>query len=365
MVPYDLSKELAGRGHEVTVYTSDYRVNWEWVESLPQVKVYAFKTRSRLAKFYVTPGILHHTRKGIRHFDVIHLHDYRTFQNIVVSGYAKRYDVPYVLQAHGVLRRIIEKQRLKWIYDVFFGYELLRDASKVIAVNPVEAKQYRSMGVPEEKIAVIPNGIDLSEYADLPPKGCFKRKFNIPEDRKIILYLGRIHRIKGIDFLVKAYAHLVKNMNFNDAILVIAGPDDGYLSEIQALIKTLKLDEVLLSGPLYGRDKLEAYVDADLFVLPSIYEIWGLTVLEAAACSTPVIVSGGNAIRAIVCKNKFGLSVKYGDNIQLAESIHELLSNDDLLREMGREGRKFIFENYDWANIIITLEKLYEEVVVN
>jgi glycosyltransferase involved in cell wall biosynthesis len=95
------------------------------------------------------------------------------------------------LQVHGSLPRIGAKQQLKWIYDVLFGYRLLRDASKVIALTRVEAEQYRRMGVPEEKIAIIPNGIDLSEYAELPPKGVFKKKFNIPEDRKIILYLGQ------------------------------------------------------------------------------------------------------------------------------------------------------------------------------
>jgi len=174
--PYNSSKELAKRGHEVTIYTSDHKLSGEWIESLPQVKVYPFKTRSIWANFYITEGLINHIRENIKNFDIIHLHNYRTFQNIVVHHYAKKYGVSYIVQAHGSLPRIMEKQRLKWVYDMCFGYRLLRDASSVIAFTQTEAQQYRDMGVPREKIEIIPNGIDLSEYESLPPKGSFKKK---------------------------------------------------------------------------------------------------------------------------------------------------------------------------------------------
>lgn len=192
-------------------------------------------------------------------YDIIHVHN--------------RYS--YILQAHGSLPRIGAWRKLKWFYNTLFGYKLLRGASRVIALSRVEAEQYRRMGVPEEKIAIIPNGIDLSEYASLPPEGSFKKKFGIKEKEKIVLYLGRIHKIKGIDILVKAFANVIKKLD--SVRLVVVGPDDGYLSELQALIKALRIeDNVLITGPLYGWDKLKAYVDADVYVLPSRYEIWGI-----------------------------------------------------------------------------------------
>lgn len=115
----------------------------------------------------------------------------------------------------------------------------------MFALSKKEVEQYKAMGVPDDKITVIPNGIDLSEYEDLPPRGKFRAKYGISEDRKIILYLGRIHKIKGIDFLIEAYANLVKN-KFNDALLVIAGPDDGCLRKLQALIKALRIEDNVL-----------------------------------------------------------------------------------------------------------------------
>ena len=220
--------------------------------------------------------------------------------------------------------------------------------------------------MPEGKIEVIPNGIDLSEYGDLPPKGSFKKKFNIPEDKKIILYLGRIHKTKGIDFLVRAYAHLIKNMKCKDAVLVIAGPDDGYLTEAKRLVNSLRVaDKVVFTGMLSEKEKISAYVDSTICTYLRRYEPFGLVPLEAAACGTPVIVSSGTYMANVVDEGKFGFSVKYGDINELAEIMGKMLNNDDLLSEMGQKGRKFVFENCNWVNIVTKLEKAYKEVVEN
>jgi glycosyltransferase involved in cell wall biosynthesis len=368
MVTYCISRELAKRGHSVIVYTSDMKDKYtrlnSGAEEIDGVRVYRFRSigtmLTRDMQVFVTPDIIPSLKDEGDSFDIVHIHEYRSFQNIFVHRYARKYGVPYVLNAHGSLPRIMAKRRLKWIYDIFFGYRLLRDASKVIAEGQEEAEQYKAMGVREEKIVVISNGIDLSEFSDLPPKGCFKKKFNIPEDKKIILYLGRIHKIKGIDFLVKAYAHLTKSMNFNDAILVIAGPDDGYLRETQALINSLKIDDiVLLTGPLYGRDKLEAYIDADVYVLPSRYENWGLTALEAVACGTPVILTE-NCGAAKYFKDKVGLVVK-PDSSHLAEALLEMFLSQDK-RELFRENGRTLIEKFSISEVVSELEKVYEEV---
>ena len=93
-VPYHLSRELVKRGHEVTVYTSDSKLSRDYINSIPEVRVHSFKTWLGLAKFYMTPGIIRNTREEIKHLDIIHMHNYRTFQNIVVHHYAKKYGIP-------------------------------------------------------------------------------------------------------------------------------------------------------------------------------------------------------------------------------------------------------------------------------
>nr|MDO8044219.1 glycosyltransferase family 4 protein [Candidatus Baldrarchaeota archaeon] len=370
-VAFNIGKELIKRGHEVTIFTSDAkdlkgRLNIKSSE-IEGMKVYYFKNLSmffaRSSKLFITPELPRKIQSDLKSFDVIHTHEYRTYQNIIVHKYAKKYKVPYILQAHGSIARMGRTGR-KLLYDILFGYRILKDASKVIALTAIEAEQYKAMGVSEDKIAILPNGIDLSEYKDLPTKGSFRRKYDINNEKKIILYLGRIHKIKGVDFLIKAYAYLVKKLKFNNTLLIIAGPDDGYLNEVKSLVKSLKIaDMVLFTGPLTEQEKKSAFIDSSIVVCPEKFNVYLLVPLEAAACGTPVIVSKTNYIRYVVEKGGFGFSVNYGDATKLAELIKKMLNDESLLKEMGKRGRKFVFENYSWTNIIDELEKVYEEVI--
>jgi len=365
-VAFDVSEELIRRGHAVTIYATNLLeenkdLHGKKITTVTNFDV-LFPSIAKKMKLYITPQLIL-TLTEIKHFDIIHLHGYRTFQNIVLHHYAKKCNIPYILQAHGsILRR--GKQELKAFYDALFGYRLLKDASKVVALSRVEAQQYKAMGVPEEKIAIIPNGIDLSEYAELPPKGAFKKKFNIPEDKKIILYVGRIHKIKGIDFLVKAYAYLINKMNFRDAILVIAGPDDGYLGEVKSLVHNLgALGSVILTGSLSERDKIKAYNDASIVAYLGPSEPYGLVSLEAAACKTPVIVAQGTPMAEVVNRGKFGYSIKYGDVASLAFALRNILNNEEFAKNLGRNGRIYILNNFDWSKIIEKYEQMYREVI--
>ena len=126
---------------------------------------------------------------------------------------------------------------------------------------------------------------------------------------RILLFLGRLNKIKGLDTLVIAFKQVIEESK--NVILVIAGPDDGYLDSLKNLVCSLKIsDNVLLVGPLYGDDKLAAYVDADVYVLPSTYETFPVTILEAYACSKPVIASKVGSLNDLVLDGVTGLLVE-------------------------------------------------------
>jgi glycosyltransferase involved in cell wall biosynthesis len=366
-VAYEISKELVKKGHGVTVYTTDaydahsrfkYDNNPMWMNG---IEVYHFKNVSnKLAhreNLATAPRMALALNRNIKDFDIVHLHEYRSFQAILVHYYAKKHEIHYVLQAHGALPGIIEKQRLKKLYDRVWGYMILRDASEVIALTKTEAKQYKKMDVDEDKIEIVPNGINLSEYENLPEKGEFRRKYSISDDEKIILYLGRIHKIKGIDLLVKAFADLIEGLD--DVRLVLVGHDDGFLSTLKRQIEDLKIgDRILFTGSLYGRDKLEAYVDADVYVLPSVYEIFGITLLEACACGTSVIVTDRCGIADFV-DGKVGYVVEYDKN-QLRDAIFKILSDEGLRRRFGEEGKRLVEERFNWNRIAEKVENVYK-----
>ena len=205
-VAYDISRKLVARGHFVVVYTSDMQDQETRLATtytkVDGVEVFYFKNLSLYAakrKIFVTPSLISVVKKNVKTFDVVHVHGNRTTQSPFIHYFLKKNSIPYVVQAHGGLPTL-SGQRLKHLYDLFFGHNLLKDASKVIALSSTEAQQFMSMGVSKAKIAVIPNGIDLSDYVNLKSPGSFKRKFGIQENKKIILYFGRIHKDKGIDF---------------------------------------------------------------------------------------------------------------------------------------------------------------------
>ncbi len=363
-----VSKELSKK-HKVIVYTTsaldkrrDFK-NFPFEVGSESYRVVYFPRILRFSGFNISPVMKKALKESLSEYDIIHLHSWRHFQDIIVHHYAKKYGIPYVLQTHGSLPRIAAKRKLKWIYDMSFGYKLLRDASKVIALSPIEARQYRNMGVPDEKIAIIPNGIDLSEYTELPPKGTFKKKFNIPEDKKIILYLGRIHKTKGIDFLVRAHAHLINEMNFKDAVLVMAGPDDGYLNEAKALANSLGAyiyNSIMFTGFISSGDKLEALVDADVFVTPSFYG-FPMTFLEACAVGTPIITTSlGDTLEWIDGKVGYVTQPTPHD---LAEAICRIISDDKLYRKFSKNCINIVRSNFSVEKVAKRLEKVYEEVV--
>ncbi len=357
---YQLSKELSRRQHQVTIYTSDNKLGLEYINSIPDVKVRAFKTWLSWMNFYVTPGMITQIREELKSFNAVHLHNYRTFQNNVAHYFCRKSGIPYVLQAHGSLARIISRKSLKYTYDSIWGRRLLRDASKVIAVTEFEAEQYKDNGVAENKIVIIPHGISHEEFSNLPQKGKFRSTSGISDDEKVILWLGRIDRTKGLDILIQAFSELAGTLPH--IRLVITGPDDGYLTALRQLINIQKIDKsVIFTGPLYGRDKLTAYVDADVFVLPSYYEIFGITVLEALACGTPVVVTDRCGIAETV-RGKAGLVISY-DVGQLKNALLQVLENDVLRDDYSKKGKKLVLEKFDWKRVTQQIEKLYEEVL--
>jgi glycosyltransferase involved in cell wall biosynthesis len=367
-VLYYITKELAKRGHEVHVYASNM-LDLHGKDSIKAadrvvngVDVSYLRSLWRYKTFIVTPSVLPLLSKNLTGFDIIHIHDCRCFQGISTYLFAEAESMPYVLQPHGSYlsssQGSFNINLARSALDKLVSDRIFRNAAKVIALTNAEAYEYSCAGVPKEKIAIVPNGIDLSEYANLPSEGFFKKKFGLDENEKIILYLGRIHKIKGIDILVRAFSNVVKKLD--DAKLVIAGPDDGYLRETVALVNALKVEKrVVFAGPLYGRDKLEAYVDADVYVLPSRYETFPMSILEALACGTPTILTENCGISEDF-KDGAGLVVK-PDSDHLSEALIEMLMSR-AKQKVFRKNRSTLPERFSISGTVSRLERVYEGI---
>jgi len=370
-VAYEISKKLVERGHDVTVYTTDgfkWRLNVEKNKpvDVDGIKTYYFRNvSSYLARERVFPTPYYVpivARKKIMNFDVIHIHEGNTL-GVVVHYYAKKYGVPYILQAHGNLAHKIngERSAVGRIWDAFFEQRTLRDASKVIALTKTEAEQYKKMDVDKDKIEIVPNGINLSEYDNLPKRGEFRRKYSIEDDEKIVLYVGRLNKTKGIDLLIKAFADVFKRLK--DVELVLVGPDDGYQSVLEEQVQELKVDnKVIFTGFVSNDEKMAAFVDSDVFVTPS-FSGFPVTFLEACACGMPIITTNkGDELDWI--NDKIGYVVEY-DKDQLRDVMIKILSDETLKKNFEEKGKNLVGGAFSWDKIVEQVENVYEELIMN
>ncbi|MBF4469034.1 MAG: glycosyltransferase [Methanobrevibacter arboriphilus] len=371
---YKLSKKQAEEGNDVSVFTTDscierMKLDKRYNVDIEGVKVYYFRnlSNSLKTKFLIdTPYPLPlKIRKEIKKYDIVHIHEHRHSLAIAASHYASKNNIPYVIQAHGSVLPFFQKEKLKEIFDKLWGFKILKNASKVFALTNVEKEQYLKMGVEEERIEIVPLGIDIEEYSKLPSKGNFREKYNISENDKLLLFIGRIHKIKGLDLLVNSLDVLNREYikkNVENLKLAIIGPDNGFLAELKKVIADLDLEEnIIITGPLFNKDKIEAIVDCDIFIMPSQYESFTTSGLEAMACGKPLILTKNNHIHTWV-DNNTGLSAEYDKN-DLADKIQKLLADEKLMEKFGKNGLKEIKENYNWDSIEKKIELIYRELI--
>ena len=289
---YDLASWQVAEGHDVTVYTTDgFKRRLDTEKNRPVdvdgIRTYYFRNLS----MYLTgnlnmpipcrlPSV---AAREIGGFDIIHIHEHRTFLAAVTSILASRHRVPYIVQPHGSVPTMT-RSFIKNIFDFMAGRRIMAGAERVVASSEIESRFYRKVYpfLKDDSIIRVPNPVKLE---GVPQGGAFRWMWGLGDER-IVLYIGRIHEMKGLDLLVRAYREM------DEVKLVIAGPDDHYLEGLRALMDKLGVSgRVIMTGPLYGMDKLGAYRDADVFVLPSRYESFGNVVAEAISCGTPVVVT--------------------------------------------------------------------------
>ena len=374
---YELSKKQAKNGNNVAVFTTDscnerVQLKKRYEVDVDGVKTYYFRNLSNSLKssFLIdTPySFPFKLRNEIKKYDIIHIHEHRHSLAIATSHYARKFDIPYVIQAHGSVLPFFQKERLKEIFDKLWGFKILTNAKKALALTEVEKKQYLKMNIKEENIEIVPLAINLEDYDEnnLPKKGNFRKKYDVKDDDKLLLFLGRINKIKGLDLLIKSFSILNEDSKLCDNSinikLAIVGPDNGFLEELKILIEKYNLKKnVIITGPLYKNDKKEAYVDSDIFIMPSQYESFTTSGLEAMACGKPLILTKNNHISNWV-NNVTGFSSDYNET-KLAQSIKKLINNELLMKEFGQNGKRLIKEKYNWDSVENQIKRIYEEIL--
>ncbi len=198
--------------------------------------------------------------------------------------------MPLCLSAHGSLPASAGvRGAVKSVYDTALVRPMLRRSPLLLAQTDHEARLYRSFGGSEEAVRLLPLPLSAMEVGAEDDGGEFRALLGVDRSVRILLFLGRINRLKGLDILIEAVEPLLGD----DVVLAVVGRDDGHLDEIRTRFAPLFLDgRVRFVGPLYGDDRFAAYRAADVFCLtPPHWEETSLAALEAAALATAVVVT--------------------------------------------------------------------------
>jgi glycosyltransferase involved in cell wall biosynthesis len=364
---WNLSFGLARHGQEVTIYTTDggNRAGLNILSRNPMqikgVKVVYFPSRY-LGRFNFSFPLFSALRRDIPGFDVVHIHALFRFPASAAAYLCRKLNKPYIIRTIGQLDPYLLRRHFisKSLYLRFFDLKNLKMAKLIHVTSEAEAEWLRQL-CPGARTATIPLGLSADDFNYLPAYGSFRLKYPGLKDKKIILFLGRISFKKGLDILIKAFSILVKDRS--DVCLVIAGPDDeGYGAGLKVILEKLNIaDRAIFTGLLLGNDKLSAFRDSDVFVLPSYSENFGMVVIEAMACGTPVVISDKVGIHREINENKAGVVVECNET-SLYEGINSVLNDTGLAQELSFNAKRMIKDYYDIDKVADKLIGLYKEI---
>ena len=283
--------------------------------------------------------------------DIIHGHGLWMMPNVYPGWACRSSNCRLVVSPHGTM----SPWAMKWHTGrkAFFWKLLqkpaIQNAACFHATAESEYNDIRARGF-KQPVCIIPIGIDIF------PVQALKKA-----SPRHLLFLGRIHPVKGIDILLRAWSRV--QSQFPDWTLDIAGPDEGgHLAEMQKLASSLNLERVAFLGPLYGEEKRRAYETASLFVLPSHSENFGMTVAESLAAGTPVIVTKG-APWSQLDEKQAGWWIDIGEEPLAACLRHALTLPQNRLEEMGRAGRRWMEQDFSWEKVASSFESVYQWII--
>jgi glycosyltransferase involved in cell wall biosynthesis len=364
---FEMARAVARRGHQVALYTTDYGQPPGSVPTggAPQLRdgVTLRWFPLQQPRFWLTSWPLRRALMAdVGGFDLVHVHSLYLFHDWAAEAACRRARVPYIVRPHGTLDPFIQRRRRakKVIVERWFQDRMLAHAAAIHYTAEDEMRLAAPFvhGAPG---FVVPNGLELSDYARLPPRGSFRRRHPELGTAPIVLFLGRLNFKKGLDLLADAFGRLRDRAG--DARLVIAGPDGGFRRETEGFVDRAGIrDRTLFTGLLQGEDKLAALADADLFVLPSYSENFGIAVVEAMACGLPVVISDQVNIWREIEGDGAGLVTPCEAGV-VADAIARLLADPDLRRRMGEAAKVSVAQRYAWDKVAEQLEAAYARIL--
>ncbi len=289
-------------------------------------------------------------------YQIFHIHGIWQMPTLLPSMFARNRKIPYVITLRGMLEpwSLSQKSFKKKVAMFLFQRRYIQYAKVIHVTCSAEAKSVRDNGF-KNPIAIIPNGINLDDY---PNKPLIKKGNN-----KKILFLSRIHEKKGLENLIHAWGLLNLNIRKNWKIDIVGNGESNYIKSLTKLINSKGLtSEIKILKPVFGMNKINLFRSADLFVLPTYSENFGVVIAEALASFTPVITTHGAPWQDLEDYD-CGLWIETGVSA-LSTALKEMILKDDkTIEKMGLNGRKLIEDKFSMREVSRKMFDLYDWIL--
>lgn len=366
---HELCKALAKNGLDVTVFTTD--IDWEKNSDVPLgrmvemdgVKVFYYPVR-RLRRYCFSSGLADAVKMRVREFDIVHIHSVYLYPTMIACYWCRKFGIPYIINPFGALdpSAIRLKGRIrKSLYLNLVERRNIDGAKFIYAASGYEKDKILSMRF-NAPVVIMPRGLEISDYSPGANPGWFFDRYPQLKNKKVILFLGRIHRKKGLDLLAAA----LKKITDKDksVFLAVVGPrEDAYAASVETLFKKEGvMENAVFTDMLLGDEKLSAFYSSDIFILPSYGENFGIAVLEAMACGIPVVVTDAVALHPDIAEYGAGIVTKPNADA-LASAALDILRNRDIKNEMGECGRRLVRDRFAIDNVALKMIEAYKDAV--
>ncbi|MCX7944934.1 MAG: glycosyltransferase family 4 protein [Deltaproteobacteria bacterium] len=317
--------------------------------------LYLRNLSSKMAFNYQLYTPIPHTKlfSIVKKADIIHFHGHRNLLNDLIFYIARIFNKPYIITTHGTLHSYESKRLVKSIYDVITGNRFVRDAKYIVVHSEVERSKLTSLGISPSKIRVIPNGIYFDDLNSSSDQDFFK-KFGIGERERVILFLGKITRRKGLEVALDAF----RRIKDGSLKLIVAGEVIGELPE-----DVMRDERVKYIGHLELEDKISAILSSVMLLYPSIYEAFGYVPFEALYLKRPCIIGDDFGTSEHLSKVVPELVVSYGDSIELSELMKRLLEDKEMREHVVEKGRVYVMKEFHIEKMIDKYDELYRDII--
>jgi glycosyltransferase involved in cell wall biosynthesis len=350
---FQMARFLAQAGVKCNVLTLDIGLSPERISALHPAEVSVLQCV--LPRYYLFRIPEPRIRQLVYWADVVHLMGHWTLINALVARESLRQHKPYVVCPAGALPIYGRSRWIKNLYNKLAGQQLVAKAKAFVAISSNEIAQFEAYGIAAQRVTLIPNGIDPSDFDSVDDAG-FRQKFRLPPN-PFVLFLGRLNHIKGPDLLLEAFSAIAAS--HPETHLVFAGPDGGMLELLKAMSNRTGIAErVHFIGPVRGSDKSHACHAASLLAIPSRQEAMSIVALEAGVCGTPVLITDCCGFSEI---STSGGGIVVSANVEgLRHGLRTMLLKNGQLAVLGTTLRRFTVENYLWGNVVNRYRELFE-----